>query len=145
MHCQLTVHRQYHVQERTAAAELFASSEGKKLEAAVAKARSYTPSAAGAGGGEGEGPFTPAQILLIQNALSAASTPDEVDRLHRYLKAGKLPPDLARAAGDQRPDVAEEAEEVVTDGSVAVPVAQAATAASDVPQGGEDEDVELAA
>lgn len=63
----------------------------------MAKARSYTPSAASSGGEDGEGPFTPAQVVLIQQALAAASTPEEVDRLHRYLKAGKLPPDLARA------------------------------------------------
>jgi len=96
----LPLSRLPHSQERSAAAELFASAEGRKLEAAVAKARSYTPSASAAGSVDGEGPFTPAQVVLIQQALAAASTPEEVDRLHRYLKAGKLPPDLARAEKD---------------------------------------------
>ncbi len=123
-----------YIQERSAAAELFASAEGRKLEAAVAKARSYTPSATAAGGEDGEGPFSPAQVLLIQQALAAASTPEEVDRLHRYLKAGKLPPDLARAekeAQQQQGQAAGDEGQAGEDAGVA--------AAAD----GEDDDVQL--
>lgn len=90
------------MKEREAAAQLFASTEGRKLQAAVAKARSFTPTGSGAaavaeGAGDGQADtFTPAQLVLIQEAIAAASTPEDVDRLHRFLKAGKLPPELAR-------------------------------------------------
>ena len=89
--------------EREAASALFASTEGRKLTAAVNKARTYTPSAVAAADAGGEGPFTPAQVVLLQEAVAAASTPEEVDRLHRYLKAGKLPPEVARKEAEAAP------------------------------------------
>lgn len=115
--------------ERQAAKTLFASEEGRLLLAAMQKAQRVSlaapslgsggilaangsasagtpaaPPAAGPAGAAAKPAFTPAQLNAIRTAIQSASTPDEIDRLEKFLKLGKLPPEL-RAAEHRPADV----------------------------------------
>ena len=119
--------------ERQAADTLFASEEGRLLLAAMQKAQhvslaapalgitgtavasssasAETPAAlpaAGPAGAAARPAFTPAQLNAIRTAIQSASTPDEIDRLEKFLKLGKLPPELR--AAEQRTAAAADAE-----------------------------------
>ena len=96
--------------ERAAAAKLFRSKAGKAYAEEVERKR--FSGAGGAGGGAGGGDaaaapqvprplelaFTPEQLARISEAISSATTREEVEELEVWLRKGQLPPALVAAA-----------------------------------------------
>lgn len=75
--------------ERDAARALFDSAEGKAMEKSVNKAKSKTFAIGNVvGGKEEERPLLPEERAAFEAALASTTTPEEVDKVERMLKAG---------------------------------------------------------
>lgn len=76
--------------EREEAAKLFSSATGQAVENAVAKAAAKAAEATGTAGGGGGVEYTDEQLVKIQEAVEAATSPEEVDRIERLVSKGEF-------------------------------------------------------
>ncbi|XP_063229977.1 U2 small nuclear ribonucleoprotein A' [Bacillus rossius redtenbacheri] len=83
--------RKIKMKEREEASALFKSKKGKELQREIAKkAKTFVPGGNLPDGAKPSGP-TPEELWKIREAISKASSLEEVERLNRILQAGQIP------------------------------------------------------
>jgi U2 small nuclear ribonucleoprotein A' len=80
--------RKVKAEERKQAAKLFQSEEGKQLEASVAQEGQALAAAAQQAAAAEKAPLTEEQKAMAQEMINSASTPEELDRVERMIRAG---------------------------------------------------------
>ncbi len=74
--------------EREQADQLFSSEEGRELEASVAEEGQAAAAAAQQAAAAERAPLTEEQKRIAQEMINSATTPDELDRVERMIRAG---------------------------------------------------------
>ncbi|XP_049830228.1 U2 small nuclear ribonucleoprotein A'-like [Schistocerca gregaria] len=93
-HLRILDFRKIKMKEREDAAALFKSKKGKELQKEIAKkAKNAFQNSAAAGSSEEQKPTGPTaeELWKIREAISKASSLEEVERLNRLLQAGQIP------------------------------------------------------
>ena len=134
--------------ERIAAAKLFASKAGRVFaeevtrtryqtsaqlaaDASVAAANGDAASSSSSAAG-GAPAFSPAQLALIQQAIAAASSREEIETIEGYLRKGQLPPGLGAESNSAAASDGSAPAEVTASGSADSSDASAASTSSQV-------------